>query len=1138
MDFKTRLTDGLMVFDGAMGTQIQALNPTDQEWNGCMGCSEVLNLTAPNKVQEIHERYLEAGSDAVETNTFSGSRIVLAEYGLADRVIEINRIAAEIARRAVARHAVEKSRYVIGSMGPGTKLISLGQTDFQTMYRSYVDQAAGLLQGGVDAFLIETCQDLLQIKTCLLAVYDAMEQSRATCPVMVTVTVETSGTLLMGSDISAVLATLSPFAIDGIGLNCATGPDLMAPYLKQICATFPGPVICQPNAGLPENVNGSLVYTCSVDDFADTLMGYVADFGVRIIGGCCGTDPRFIRALCQRARTTQPGVRHPEGHPSLASAFSAKSLDQQPKPFFVGERANTNGSRKFQKFLLAEDWDGIVELAGNQQQSGAHGMDLCVAYTGRDEGVDMQRAVSRLVNQVDLPLFIDSTDPGVIETALQLIPGRPVINSVNLEDGEERAREICRLAKRYGAALIALTIDEAGMALEAPKKLAVAQRIFEIAVHQIGLSPPDLIFDPLTFTLGSGDASLLDAGRQTLEGIRAIKQQLPGVWTILGVSNVSFGLNAFSRQALNSVFLAEAVAAGLDLAIVHVSKIKPLTELDADDLEQCRNLIFNRTGTALLDFIRHFDGKAGQRQEIENRREEERTVEERIAQRVIRGNRSGLKDLLLTQLDTTPALQIINETLIPAMKSVGDLFGAGKLQLPFVLQSAEVMKFAVSILEPHMAKTHETSQTSLVIATVRGDVHDIGKNLVDIILSNNGYKVYNLGIKCEIDAMIKKVQEVGADALGMSGLLVKSTAVMKENLEELHRRGLDIPVLLGGAALKRGYVEEVCAPIHDGPVFYCADAFAGMAVMQAIRSGNPSESAALSPPRKNHTRKPPATRPKRNDAPAIRRDVTIPTPPFWGRKIVSDLDLETIFAYLTEPVLFRGRWGYRRGNLSREEYDLLVDQTVRPEFEALKQRCRRDKLLVPRVVYGYYPCYRQGEELVVLDRPGGAEELRFRFPRQKKPPYRCIADFFLSPDEGDHDVLAVQVVTVGSRAAEEAQRLFRADAYKDYLLFHGLSIETAEALAEYWHRRVREELDLTQEDGSSMAEWVVQEYRGSRYSFGYPACPDLAENRKIFHLLLPEDIGVHLTEGDQMEPEQTTSAIIVHHPQAKYFTLE
>ena len=1137
MEFSDRIKQGLVLFDGAMGTQIHNLNPSDAEWDGRNGCPEILNLTIPDKIQRIHENYLAAGSDVIETNTFGGNKIVLSEFDLGDKIAEINHRAAEIARRAAQKYSSPgKPRFVAGDIGPGTKLITLEQIDFDSLYESYALQVRGLIQGGVDLFIIETCQDPLQIKAALTAVDDELKSAGLKLPRIVSITIETTGAMLIGTDIAAALAILEPFQIDVVGINCATGPEQMRPYVKQICQLFHGPVLVQPNAGLPQMVNGEMIYTLSIEEYVTVLSDFVEKYGVQIVGGCCGTTPEFIRALASRSLTLSPAKRNPVLIPSVASVFSAQELRQDPAPFFVGERSNTNGSKKFRDCLLANDWDGIVNISKQQELTGAHGLDLCVAYTGRNETADMHESVTRIVRQVDLPIFIDSTDVTVIENALKLIGGRAVINSINLEDGEERSRQICRLAKRFGAAVIALTIDESGMAHDVSKKVAIAKRIYDIAVYQNGLRPQDLIFDTLTFTLGSGDESLKEAGKNTIAGIKAVKDELPGVYTILGVSNISFGLNPGSREILNSVFLNEAISAGLDMAIVNVQKIMPLYKIDQADVDICLDLVYNRGTNALFTFIDYFDKKAGV-QRTKSIEDDTTPINEKIKQRIIQGNRVGLEKLLTEALENTKAIDIINNWLIPAMKIVGDLFGSGKMQLPFVLQSAEVMKFAVGKLESFLDKTDTEIQTSIVLATVRGDVHDIGKNLVDIILSNNGYRVYNLGIKCEIETMLQKANEVHADAIGMSGLLVKSTTVMKENLELMKQRNINIPVLLGGAALTHDFVDDICAPISGGPVVYCPDAFAGLDTMSLIKG---KDWLALKPNKDTGKKKKNRTisRPPTIQHEEFRRDIDIPTPPFWGMKYITKIDLETVFSFLTESVLFRGRWGYRRGKLNKEEYDDLIETRVRPEFIALKQHCIDEKLLVPQIAYGYFPCNSLGDSVIIFKSNSNIEIERLHFPRQKKAPNRSIADFFLPLESGKKDIIALQVATIGTNAHIEALRLYKENHYKDYLLFHGLSVETAEALAEYWHQQIRIELKISKEDGAGIEDFVVQKYRGSRYSFGYPACPDLSENNKILALLNAEKIGVSATDSFQMVPEQTTSAFVVHHPQAKYFTLE
>ena len=1139
MKFEERVRAGVVLFDGAMGTQIHEHNPSDADYDGLIGCSEILNVTRPDIITSIHEGYLSAGSDVIETNSFGANEIVLAEYNIAHRARELSRIAAQLARAAADRFSADKPRFVAGSVGPGTKLISLGQCGWDAMLHSYREQIGGLIEGGVDLLLIETCQDLLQIKCALCAAHDLFSETDRTLPVIVSITVETTGSLLVGSDVASVITALEPFDIFALGINCATGPSAMTPFVSRIAKTWKGNILVQPNAGLPQNVDGSLVYTLSIGEYVDAMSGFIRDDGVNLVGGCCGTTPAFIRALAEKIPSLAASPRTSDYEPSLASIFSAQTMRQQPAPLFIGERTNTNGSKLFREKLLADDWEGLVEIARQQSDSGVHALDVCVAYAGRNEIADMREVMSRFVTRINLPIVIDSTESSVIEAALQMNGGRVLINSINLEDGEKRADTVCRLARRYGAALIALVIDERGMAKEVADKVSIAERIYDIAVNRHGLRPQDLVFDALTFTLGSGDETLRDSAVKTIEGIRLIKQKLPGVMTVLGLSNVSFGLAPVSRRVLNSVFLHECVKAGLDMAIVNLAQIMPVAQIPADELDLAGDLLFNRHKNGadpLFAFIAHFDALSGAPEKDDASKDASLPVEDRISKKIIQGSKSGLEELLMSALESRSAVEIINHLLIPAMKVVGDLFGDGKIQLPFVLQSAEAMKHSVDILTPYMEKSETQDVCSIVLATVRGDVHDIGKNLVDIILSNNGFKVYNLGIKTEIGVMIDKAIETGASAIGMSGLLVKSTAVMKENIEEMARRGVHTPVLLGGAALTPGYVNETCAPLSESPVVYCSDAFAGLKMMNLIKEGKlEGFIAAESAKRKSYQ---PQPRPETAaEEIVIRRDIAVPEAPFLGIKKVEGIDPETVFPYLTEEVLFRGRWGYRRGSMTKEEYDRLIETTVRPELEALKIRTKKEGLIQPAISYGYFECNAAGQDLI-LYKPGSHEELsRFSFPRQKKAPFLCIADFFFPADSGVTDIIALQIATVGRRAHDESHRLYEADAYKEYLLFHGLSVETAEALAEYWHLVIRRELGIDAEDGTGIKDFVVQKYRGSRYSFGYPSCPDLSQNRILCSLLDSASIGVTISEEDEMVPEQTTSAFIVHHPQAKYFNV-
>lgn len=1141
MNFRERLQHGIVLFDGAMGTQIQALNLSDQDYRYKIGCNEILNLTLPAQIQSIHENYFASGADVVETNSFGGNQIVLSDYDLEEQCEAINFVAAQIACKARARFQDNKQRFIAGSMGPGNKLVSLGNTDYDIMVRSYRTQCCGLIRGGVDLLLLETCQDPLQIKAGLQAITESQEILHTNLPVGVSITIETTGTLLVGTEISAVIAILSPFNLDFLGINCATGPDRMRPYVKQLSQQFPDPILVMPNAGLPQNIEGQVVYPYKMAEFLECMAEFIEKDGVQIVGGCCGTTPELIRALSERIQHCKIAPRKIVAIPSIASLFNAQSMSQEPRPLFIGERANAKGSKQFQEYLLQNNWDGVALIALEQQQTGAHAIDLCVAYAGRDEKMDMQQSLSKIVRQNTLPVVIDSTEINVLESALKLYGGRPIINSLNLENGEERADKICRLAKQYGTALIALVIDEQGMAIDVERKLSIAHRIYNIAVHRHGLRPHDLIFDMLTFTLGSGEASLRNSAIHTLEAIRRIKQELPGVYTVLGISNVSFGLRNVAREVINSVFLAEAVQAGLDMAIVYVKKILPLYAIPSEDRIITENLIYNRgPGDPLFALIDHFRKKEGMSTE-QSSPHKVISLDDKIQQHIMQGIRTGLENVLHQKLANFKAIDIINQILIPAMKKVGDLFASGEMQLPFVLQAAEVMKYAVDFLEPYLDQSQQKTPTKIVLATVRGDVHDIGKNLVDIILTNNGYQVYNLGIKCEIDTILKKAEEIQADAIGMSGLLVKSAIVMKDNLLEMQRRGIKLPVLLGGASLTRDYVYNICAPLLSAPVIYCADAFDGLKAMKHIQSGTTSE--YMEALQIKYQRSTPATHIMEmyNTPPpeVIARDISIPKPPFWGNRIVTEINLSAVFSYITEEVLFRGRWGYRRNNLSREDYQHLVEEQVKPEFARLKDWCQSNGIFTPKVIYGYYPCQSSGDDVIIY-RPDSPQQswVRLHFPRQKKAPHRSIADFFMPVESGIMDVIALQVVTIGAKSSDLAQELFSHDRYKEYLLFHGLSVETTEALAEYWHKFIRQELNIATDDGANIDEFVLQKYRGSRYSFGYPACPDTEGNFRLANILQPDNIGVSITESGQMVPEQTTSSLIVHHPQAKYFYLE
>jgi len=1144
MKIRELLHKKILIFDGAMGTNLQKKNLTAEDFGGARfeGCNEYLNMTRPDVVREIHASFLEVGSDIVETNSFGGTALVLKEYGLADQVYEINRKAAEIAKSAAREFSTpSKPRFVAGSMGPGTKLPSLGQIDFRTFHQMYYDQAKALMDGGVDLFLIETSQDILQAKAALLAILRLEKEQGRDIPVIVQVTIEKDlGTMLVGTEIGAAVTTMEPFPLFAFGMNCATGPEDMREHVRYLGHYSPFPISIQPNAGMPDNINGQTVYPLTPEELARAHYDFITKNGVEIVGGCCGSEPEHLKAVVEAVSHLKPGARNPQFRPSVSSLYQTVLMDQNPPPLIVGERANSNGSKRFRELLLADDYDAMVQIGRQQEKDGAHMLDVCVAYAGRDEVRDSEEVIRRFNQQITIPLMIDSTEVNVIERALQLIGGRVIINSVNLEDGEgSRFHAILNLAKTYGAAVVALTIDESGMALTADKKVAIAHRIFDLATQKFGLRPEDLIFDALTFTLANPEYA--DAAVQTMTAIRRIKQEIPDVRTILGVSNSSFGLKPYARKIINSVFLYNAIEAGLDMAIVNYAQILPLNRMNPEEKELARRIIFNeKTGDfdPLSEFLSLVKEKTGgtQRKVATNL-----PLEEILKNKIIDGDREDLERYLKEALKKYKPVEIINRILLEGMKVVGDLFGSGQMQLPFVLQSAEVMKKAVAFLEPYMDRTEGSEKGKIVLATVKGDVHDIGKNLVDIILTNNGYKVYNLGIKVSIDEILKVAQANRVDAIGMSGLLVKSTVVMKENLEEMRHRGInDVPVIVGGAALTRRYVEETLAKIYGGSVYYAQDAFDGLAVMNQLKNADTSRrikaagSGTPLPGRRKSTLK--------GDTPArstIAENVPIPQPPFWGSRIVKEIPLDEIFEYINKTALFRGQWHFKRNKrLKGEEYDRFIQETVEPIFERLKKEVVENQWLHPRVVYGYFKCQSDGNDVILYDKSGTTEIERFAFPREKKAPYRCLADYFASVESGRMDVIAIQVVTMGEEISKITHRLYHENEYAEYLYLHGFGVESTEALAEYWHKQVREELGIAGADAPDPREIVKMHYQGARYSFGYPACPNLEDQVKIFRLLHPEQIGVKLTEQFMLEPEQSTSAIIVHHPEARYFNVK
>jgi 5-methyltetrahydrofolate--homocysteine methyltransferase len=1165
------LADRVVLCDGAMGTQVQARQlDIERDFLGNENCTEIVCQSRPDLIREIHRGYLAAGCDAIQTNSFGGSPITLGEFGLADRAFALNRLSAEIAREAVAEFAHDgRTRFVLGSVGPGTRLPSLGHVAYQELEDALAIQCTGLIAGGVDGILIETCQDPLQIKAAVNGAKRAREDARGDTPILVQVTIETTGSLLVGADIAAAATIVEALDVSVIGLNCATGPREMAEHVKWLGENWPGSISVQPNAGLPELVAGHAHYPLGAAELAQWLERFVVEDGVNMIGGCCGTDVAHIAALDAmlhrigraggdgRPRPA-PRSRQPTWTPSLASLYGQVPLRQENAWLSIGERCNTNGSRKFRQLQEAGDWDGCVEMAREQVKEGSHTLDLCTAFVGRDEVADISEAVIRMRGAVNAPLVIDSTEYPVLEAALKLYGGKPIINSINFEDGEEAAARRLGLARQFGAAVIALTIDESGMAKDAEHKLAIARRLYDFACNQHGLSPADLLFDPLTFTICTGNEDDRRLGLNTLDAIEKIAEAMPECQIILGLSNISFGLNPPARQILNSVFLDHALRRGLTGAIVHFSRIVPLHRIPPEEARIAEDLIFDRRPDGpnggydpLQAFIALFENRTAEKAEKKARPEK---LEDRLAQRIVDGDRQGLEADLDLAMEQWKPLDIINEILLSGMKTVGELFGAGKMQLPFVLQSAETMKTAVRFLEPHMERVAGQEKGTVVLATVRGDVHDIGKNLVDIILTNNGYRVINLGIKQPIGAILEAAVQHRAHAVGMSGLLVKSTVVMRENLEEMSRQGLDVPVMLGGAALTRRYVEEDCVKAYAaGRVAYARDAFDGLALMDKIVTGDfDAHLAAIHARNEGRTTKPSRKLGRAADARPLRpldldeirlrraeltRNVPVPQPPFWGARAITRLSPKAVVPYLNERMLYQFQWGYRKDGKSLAEYREWAKDELRPVLARMLDIAIREEILAPQAAYGYWPCAAEGNDVILFAEDQRREIARFSFPRQNKEGGLCVADFFRDVDAGERDVIGLQVVTMGRRASEAAREWFAENRYQDYLYLHGLSVEMAEALAEYLHRRIRAELGFAAEEARDTEAMLNQGYRGSRYSFGYPACPNLADQRQLLELLQAEEIGITLSEEDQLDPEQSTSAIVVHHPQAKYFTV-
>jgi 5-methyltetrahydrofolate--homocysteine methyltransferase len=1165
----------VVVLDGAMGANLQCRTfDLQRDWMGHENASEVLNLTRPDVIGEIHEAFLAVGCDAVETNSFNGSANDLEEANLQDRAEEVNRIAAQIARRACDKFETpDRPRYVIGSVGPTRKLVSVGMTSWDVLFESFTPQMRGLIAGGADVILIETQQDLLAIKCAISAANRAMAELNRRVPIIVQASFDTAAgqQMLSGADASALVAAIQPYSeVDVLGVNCAFGPNELSETVRYIAEHWPRFVSALPNAGLPIMVDGKTQFPMGPADFTKGMLRFVDEFGVNIVGGCCGTMPEHLKLLCQAVgegrRNYKP--RTIVAVPQVSSLTSAEDIRQDLSYLIVAERTNTNGSRQFKRLLQEENWDGLVSMARDEMRDGSHMLDVCVDFVGRDGVRDMQEVVRRFVNALPAPLMLDSTNPAVMEAGLKLAGGRCVLNSMNLEDGEEKLAHICHLARKYGAAVVAGTIDEdkvSAMARTRERKLSIAKRIRDLA-NTYGLSDGDILFDPLVLPISTGIEEDRRNALETIEGTRLIAKELPKCHTVVGLSNVSFGLKPAARVVLNSAFLHELREAGLTGAIVHASKILPKNRIPDDQWNVALDLIYDRRREGfdpLTHFVSLFPDTAEKTgTQLVSDPSASLSIEEMLKRHIIDGEKRDLLKHLDEALTRYKPLEIINDILLDGMKVVGDLFGSGQMQLPFVLQSAETMKAAVAHLEPLMEKVEGQTKGKIVLATVKGDVHDIGKNLVDIILTNNGYTVYNLGIKQPVADIVRAYREYKADAIGMSGLLVKSVNVMKENIEEMNAQGVKVPVLLGGAALTRSYAVKDLGNLYGGHLFYCKDAFEGLSSMDRILAGQADTLRAEQVRREQERDEKAAAAPKPKvveNQPArsdVRTDNAVPLPPFWGRREVSGIPLDQVFAYINPNALFLGQWGFKKKGLSEEEFDRSIEQTAQPVFEALQQRAIREKLLEPKVDYGYFPVQSAGDDVIVYHveefqgctctggphgacklKPSGTprEWMRFTFPRQDARRRLCISDFFRSGESGEYDVLGVQLVTVGDRASEAAQELFKANKYQEYLYLHGFGVESAEALAELWHKRMRQELGFGSEDSPKIAQLFQQGYRGSRFSFGYGACPSLEDRAKIVELLKPESIGVSLSENFMLVPEQSTDAIVVHHPQAKYF---
>src|SRR6266700_114949 len=1146
---RAALAERVVVADGAMGTMLQASDATVEDFAGYEGCNEILNVTRPDIVTGVHEAYLQAGADCVTTNSFGANLGNLGEYGIAERIAELSEASARLARAAADRWATpDRPRWVLGSVGPGTKLPTLGHTTFRELRDTYQVNAEALLRGGADALIIETCQDLLQAKAAIIGARRAVAELAPDALIIAQVTIETTGTMLLGTEIGAALTALEPLGIDMIGLNCATGPGEMSEHLRYLAAHARIPISCEPNAGLPVLTSDGASYPLTPAQLADAHDRFTREFGLSLVGGCCGTTPEHIAVLADRVAGRQVASRKPRPEPGVASLYQHVPFRQDTAFLSIGERTNANGSKAFREAMLEGRFEDCVGIARAQTRDGAPLLDVCMDYVCRDGAADIREIVGRFATAATLPLVLDSTEPAVIEAGLEMTGGRAVINSVNYEDGDgpdSRIARVMPLVREHGAAVIALTIDERGQARTADWKVAVAERLIQDLTGNWGMRVEDIIVDWLTFPIATGQEETRRDGIETIEAIAELKRRYPDVQTTLGVSNVSFGLKPAARAVLNSVFLAECVRAGLDSAIVHAARIMPIVRIPDEQRQVALDLVYDRRRDGydpLARLLELFEGvdaaqlKASRAAELAGL-----PLWERLKRRIIDGERSGLEADLDAALAQRPALEIVNDVLLDGMKTVGELFGSGQMQLPFVLTSAEVMKASVAYLEPHMERTGEEGKGKIVLATVKGDVHDIGKNLVDIILSNNGYDVVNIGIKQPISAIVTAAEDNDADVIGMSGLLVKSTVVMRDNLAELNSRGMAgrWPVLLGGAALTRAYVEQDLAALFDGQVRYARDAFEGLRLMDAMMAVKRGEPGARLPElRERRVRARPRDEPDTERLPLERSDVAtdnpVPTVPFWGTRVIKGIPLAEYGAFLDERATFMGQWGLKPSRGSGPDgrsYEELVETEGRPRLRMWLERVQTESLLVAAVVYGYFPCVSEGNDLVVLGEDR-VELERFSFPRQRRDRHLCLADFFRPRESGEFDVVAFQLATAGRRISVATAELFEKNSYRDYLELHGLSVQLTEALAEYWHTRIRNELGFGGEDPDNLDEFFRLGYRGARLSFGYPACPNLEDRAKVVRLLRPERIGVTLSEEYQLAPEQSTDAVVVHHPEA------